>query len=245
MYNEYDEKSYDFQEEDYDSSSVSVDNDDSIASVMELNKGNFKIDMGAISISDIVIPTPIKDSRKETYLGLMRSVEELGVLVPIQVMVSEGFAEYVEEEGTEEGYEGPKYVLLDGLRRIFALKKNGLDRVNAVIYDFDDKDKLSHHVMLKENGRVVAYSRIVPKGIGYDYTSIGRVLVLESHRRKGIAQKMMEACLEFIKNDLDQSIVVLSAQLYVKDLYESVGFKVISDVYDEVSIPHVKMKVEL
>lgn len=141
MYNEYDEKSYDFQEEDYDSSSVSADNDDSIASVMELNKGNFKIDMGVISISDIVIPTPIKDSRKETYLGLMRSVEELGVLVPIQVMVSEGFAEYVEDEGTEEGYEGPKYVLLDGLRRIFALKKNGLDRVNAVIYDFDDKDK--------------------------------------------------------------------------------------------------------
>ena len=141
MYNEYDEKSYDFQEEDYDSSSVSADNDDSIASVMELNKGNFKIDMGAISISDIVIPTPIKDSRKETYLGLMRSVEELGVLVPIQVMVSEGFAEYVEDEGTAEGYEGPKYVLLDGLRRIFALKKNGLDRVNAVIYDFDDKDK--------------------------------------------------------------------------------------------------------
>lgn len=140
MYNDYDEKSYDFQEEGYDSS-VSVDNDDSIASVMELNKGNFKINMGAISISDIVIPTPIKDSRKETYLGLMRSVEELGVLVPIQVMVSEGFAEYVEEEGTEEGYEGPKYVLLDGLRRIFALKKNGLDRVNAVIYDFDDKDK--------------------------------------------------------------------------------------------------------
>lgn len=141
MYNEYDEKSYDFQEEDYNSSSVSADNDDSIANVMELNKGNFKIDMGAISISDIVIPTPIKDSRKETYLGLMRSVEELGVLVPIQVMVSEGFAEYVEDEGTEEGYEGPKYVLLDGLRRIFALKKNGLDRVNAVIYDFDDKDK--------------------------------------------------------------------------------------------------------
>lgn len=141
MYNDYDEKSYDFQEEGYDSSSVSVDNDDSIASVMELNKGNFKINMGAISISDIVIPTPIKDSRKETYLGLMRSVEELGVLVPIQVMVSEGFAEYVDEKGTEEGYEGPKYVLLDGLRRIFALKKNGLDRVNAVIYDFDDKDK--------------------------------------------------------------------------------------------------------
>ncbi len=111
--------------------------------------------------------------------------------------------------------------------------------------DFDDKDKLSHHVMLKENGRIVAYSRIVPKGIGYENISIGRVLVLKSHRRKGIAQEMMKACLEFIKKNLDENVVVLSAQEYVKEMYSSVGFKVISDVYDEVNIPHVKMKIEL
>ena len=111
--------------------------------------------------------------------------------------------------------------------------------------DFDDKDKLCHHVMLKEDGRIVAYSRIVPKGIAYDYVSVGRVLVLSSHRRKGIAQKMMRVALDFIKNNLDENIVVLSGQLYAKGLYESVGFKVISDIYDEVNIPHVKMKVEL
>ena len=111
--------------------------------------------------------------------------------------------------------------------------------------DFDDKDKECHHIILKENDRIVAYSRIVPKGIGYDYTSVGRVLVLSSHRRKGIAQEMMKVALEFIKNNLDEKTVVLSAQLYAKGLYESVGFKVISDVYDEVNIPHVKMKVEL
>ena len=111
--------------------------------------------------------------------------------------------------------------------------------------DFDDKDKVCHHIMLKENERVVAYCRIVPKGIGYDYISVGRVLVLSSHRRKGIAQEMMKVALEFIKNNLDEKTVVLSAQLYAKGLYESVGFKVMSDVYDEVNIPHVKMKVEL
>ena len=111
--------------------------------------------------------------------------------------------------------------------------------------DFDDKDKVCHHIMLKENERVVAYCRIVPKGIGYDYISVGRVLVLSSHRRKGIAQKMMRVALDFIKNNLDENIVVLSGQLYAKGLYESVGFKVISDIYDEVNIPHVKMKVEL
>ena len=111
--------------------------------------------------------------------------------------------------------------------------------------DFDDKYKVCQHIMLKENERVVAYCRIVPKGIGYDYISVGRVLVLSSHRRKGIAQEMMKVALEFIKNNLDEKTVVLSAQLYAKGLYESVGFKVISDVYDEVNIPHVKMKVEL
>lgn len=111
--------------------------------------------------------------------------------------------------------------------------------------DFDDKDKLCHHVMLKEDGRIVAYSRIVPKGIGYENISIGRVLVLNSHRRRGIAQKMMKVALEFIKNNLNENIVVLSAQEYLKEMYSSVGFKVISDVYDEVNIPHVKMKIEL
>ena len=111
--------------------------------------------------------------------------------------------------------------------------------------DFDDKDKLCNHVMLKEDGRIVAYSRIVPKGIGYENISIGRVLVLNSHRRRGIAQKMMKVALEFIKNNLNENIVVLSAQEYVKEMYSSVGFKVISDVYDEVNIPHVKMKIEL
>ena len=111
--------------------------------------------------------------------------------------------------------------------------------------EFDDKDKVSYHIMLKENDKVVAYCRIVPKEIGYDYTSIGRVLVLSSYRRKGIAQEMIKVALDFIKNNLNENIVVLSGQLYTKGLYESVGFNVISDVYDEVNIPHVKMKIEL
>lgn len=119
------------------------DNDMSLASALSLDKGSFAITVDTVSISDIVIPSSIKDSRKETYLGLTRSVEELGVLSPIHIMILEGYAEYVEENGNDEGYEGPKYLLLDGLRRVFALKKNGLSRVNAVIYDFKDRDKAS------------------------------------------------------------------------------------------------------
>ncbi|WP_299996987.1 GNAT family N-acetyltransferase [uncultured Clostridium sp.] len=111
--------------------------------------------------------------------------------------------------------------------------------------DFDDKDKVSYHVMLKDEGRIIAYSRIVPKKVAYENISIGRVLVLKGYRRKGIAQKMMKSALEFIKNNLNENVVVLSAQEYAKEMYLSVGFKVVSDIYDEVNIPHVKMKIEL
>ena len=111
--------------------------------------------------------------------------------------------------------------------------------------DFDDKDKVSYHVMLKDEGRIIGYSRIVPKKVAYENISIGRVLVLKGYRRKGIAQKMMKSALEFIKNNLNENVVVLSAQEYAKEMYLSVGFKVVSDIYDEVNIPHVKMKIEL
>lgn len=108
--------------------------------------------------------------------------------------------------------------------------------------DFDDKDKQCYHVFLQEDNKVVAYSRIVPKGLSYDTPSIGRVLVLNSHRRRGIAEKMMKECVAYIKENLNEEHITLSAQEYVKGLYESVGFKAISDVYDEAGIPHVKMK---
>ena len=111
--------------------------------------------------------------------------------------------------------------------------------------DFDDKDKVSYHVMLKDEGRIIAYSRIVPKKVAYENISIGRVLVLKGYRRKRIAQQMMKSALEFIKNNLNENVVVLSAQEYAKEMYLSVGFKVVSDIYDEVNIPHVKMKIEL
>ena len=96
-----------------------------------------------------------------------------------------------------------------------------------------------------DNGRVIAYCRIVPAGIAYDNISLGRVLVLNDYRRKGLAQIMIKEALKFIKEELKEDTVVLSGQVYAKGLYESVGFKAISDVYDEVDIPHVKMKIEL
>lgn len=110
--------------------------------------------------------------------------------------------------------------------------------------DCDDVDKNSYHLYLKENNRVVAYLRIVKSGICYHETSIGRVMVLESHRKKGIALEMMEFAINYIKNELKEEKIKISAQKYLLDFYKSIGFKQVSGEYLEVEIPHVKMIYE-
>ncbi|GAA0078466.1 GNAT family N-acetyltransferase [Clostridium sp. CTA-5] len=109
--------------------------------------------------------------------------------------------------------------------------------------DFDDIDKKVFHLFLQDKEKIVAYARLIPSGITYTQSSIGRVLVLKEYRRKGIAFDLMKRSVEFLREKLNEDEIVVSAQLYVKELYESVGFKVVSDIYDEVDIPHIKMKL--
>ena len=109
--------------------------------------------------------------------------------------------------------------------------------------DFDDKDKLCYHGFFKENGRVIAYGRVVLKGLTYDECSIGRVLVLKSYRRQGLAKKLLENLIEYINKELKEEHITISAQAYAKKLYESVGFKECGEIYNEVNIPHIKMKI--
>lgn len=110
--------------------------------------------------------------------------------------------------------------------------------------DFDNVDKNSYHIFSLDEGVVTSYARIIPKEFSsYDEVSIGRVLVLKKHRGKGLAKEMMIKAIDFIKDSLDENHITLSAQYYIKDLYSSIGFKEISDIYDECNIPHVKMKL--
>jgi hypothetical protein len=116
------------------------DSEDKIAQAIKVTTEEFTIDEGVVDFKDILVPDPLKKSRKETYLGLAKSVSEMGILQPIHVMITEGYADWV-EEGGEGDYDGFRYILLDGFRRIWAGYKNGLTRSNAMIWDFKDKDK--------------------------------------------------------------------------------------------------------
>lgn len=115
--------------------------------------------------------------------------------------------------------------------------------------DFDDKDKECIHLFVidNENGyeKVVGYCRLLPPGLSYDDASIGRVLVLKEYRGKGLAREMMIKAINEIEKNYKVNKITLSAQCYIKELYKSVGFKEVSEQYEEAGIPHVKMKFEI
>ena len=111
----------------------------------------------------------------------------------------------------------------------------------CIYEDCDGKDKNSYHIFAKENEEILVYCRILEKGISYNEISIGRVLTNKNYRGGGLAKQMMQSAIEFIENNLNEKSIRISAQEYLLNFYECLGFVQVSDVYLEDGIPHVEM----
>ncbi|WP_053955046.1 GNAT family N-acetyltransferase [Inediibacterium massiliense] len=107
--------------------------------------------------------------------------------------------------------------------------------------DCDNKDLNSYHLFSEENGEVVAYLRILEKGVSYDEISIGRVAAKKNYRGKGISRGMMLKAIEFVENNLNEDTIKIQAQAYLLNFYSSLGFKAVSEEYLEDNIPHIDM----
>lgn len=114
-------------------------NEERVSNALNLKKSSFVLKYGEIDFDDLSFTEPIKKSRKETYLGLTTSIKELGILSPIHVMVTEGYADWLDGDMSEE-FNGFKYIAIDGFRRVYGGIKNGLKGCRAVIWEFEDKD---------------------------------------------------------------------------------------------------------
>ncbi len=111
--------------------------------------------------------------------------------------------------------------------------------------DLDDKDQRCWHMLGEVDGKIVGSLRIVPVGVSYpDAASIGRFVVLEQFRKNGYARQMINRAIDFIKSELNEKNITISGQAYLTKFYESVGFKVVSDIYQEDGLPHVRMELE-
>lgn len=107
--------------------------------------------------------------------------------------------------------------------------------------DCDGKDENAYHLYLQDNDKIIAYLRILNKGVSYDEISIGRVLVHKNYRGKGISREMMLKAINFIELNLNEKEIKIQAQSYLVDFYGSLGFKETSNEYLEDNIPHIDM----
>ncbi|MGN6195941.1 MAG: GNAT family N-acetyltransferase [Ginsengibacter sp.] len=114
---------------------------------------------------------------------------------------------------------------------------------NCVYQDCDDKDLKAYHFMGWDDSKLVAYTRLLDKGISYsDAASIGRVITSPSVRGKNVGKELMTNSIAEVYRLFGKIPIRISAQFYLKRFYESFSFVQYSDVYMEDGIEHIGMK---
>ncbi len=127
------------------------------------------------------------------------------------------------------------YTILQLRIEVFSVEQN------CVYQDADNKDVKSFHLSAWDNNVLVAYCRILPPGVSYKDASIGRVVTSISYRKTGAGRELMQRAITAALQQFNCSEITISAQLYLKRFYESLGFKPLGKTYLEDGIPHIEM----
>jgi ElaA protein len=127
------------------------------------------------------------------------------------------------------------YELLRLRSEVFVLEQN------CAFLDQDNKDQQCYHVLLYADGKLAAYSRLVPAGLSYQEISIGRVITSAKFRGTGLGRKIMELAIKGCDEIFGAVDIRIGAQTYALAFYEGLGFVSDGEVYDEDGIEHVEM----
>ena len=111
----------------------------------------------------------------------------------------------------------------------------------CIYQDLDDKDQDAIHVFcINDSGRVAGCLRVFWNDKAAGVAQIGRVVTLE--HGKGIGREILHKGVEIATEQLGAKKIYLEAQEYAIGYYAKEGFEVVSDVFMEDAIPHVKME---
>ncbi len=127
------------------------------------------------------------------------------------------------------------YSILQLRNEVFVVEQN------CVYQDADNKDQHAFHLMGWQQGKLVAYSRLIPPGIAYKEQSIGRVITSIVARKSGFGRALMQQSVIECRKLFGHNIIRIGAQLYLKKFYASLGFVPIGGIYLEDGIEHIEM----
>ena len=128
------------------------------------------------------------------------------------------------------------YQLLQLRAQIFVVEQE------CAYQDLDGQDPEALHLLASdEHQTLVAYARLYETQIDTkDYVAIGRVCTAEAYRGQGISRQLMQQAISYIESNQKKPIT-LSAQAYLEQFYQSLGFATVSEPYLEDGIPHIRM----
>ncbi len=112
---------------------------------------------------------------------------------------------------------------------------------NCVFLDMDNKDFYCEHLMAWQGEKLLAYSRIVPAGISYVESSIGRIVNSPAARGQGIGRELLIQSIDTLYTLHGKRDIRIGAQYYLKDFYSSFGFVQKGEIYLEDGIEHIEM----
>ena len=87
------------------------------------------------------------------------------------------------------------YDVLSLRQRVFIIEQD------CFYEDLDYSDQDANHLLLYEDNKLIAYSRVFPPGIKYDAASIGRIVTDLDYRGKGYGKSITYESIEFLKNN--------------------------------------------
>ncbi|HEY9068877.1 MAG TPA: GNAT family N-acetyltransferase [Candidatus Ozemobacteraceae bacterium] len=134
----------------------------------------------------------------------------------------------------------------DDLERVFEIRRRVFVDEQHVPLDHerDAIDRRSVHVLARLDGEPAAAARIFPDAANPRIAWIGRLAVLPSARRAGVASAILAFLLERCRRE-GVSRVRLHAQTYVRELYARLGFEQRGDEFLEENLSHIEMELRL
>ena len=114
----------------------------------------------------------------------------------------------------------------------------------ACLYqEIDNLDQEAIHVYIKDGDEIVAYLRVLDRGVESEDIAIGRVIAKK--RRQGLGTLVLKEGIKAAKDFFNADAIYLEAQSYAKEFYQNLGFEQISDEFLLDDISHIKMRLAI
>lgn len=128
------------------------------------------------------------------------------------------------------------YDILELRQRVFVIEQSSIFR------ELDNLDQAGLHVFRRgSDGRLCAYLRVLPPGVGFAEGSLGRIVIAVEQRGTGLGLELMRAGLEIYARVHGAGPIRIGAQAHLRGFYERFGFVVAGAPYDDGGIEHVEM----